>query len=437
MHKDRNALTLGIFTIIVVATFITVLLWISRGVGGSKKPIAIRFEPTTIMPPLSKGSAIFVGGQKVGRVTRSELIRAEGAAGRAAEFHVSIEGEIRSDIVLRSDCSAFAEGPPLGGDGIIKIDLGKSDDEFKGEYISGSDPGGFAAILASMQRELNAADPSSLMGQLKMQLDPESAASLMAKLHQSLGDVNTMTASLARELTPAEAATLLAKVHDVVDNINATTAQLRREFDPARPNVTIAKLHVAIDAINDGLLVMTRILSTGEMPITNTLANVEAMSAAIRDETDPDRAESLVAHLKTTSRLINTSLEDINTVTKTTRDVMVLNRENINRMLVNFKESSDHIKTGVKYVLRNPWRLMNAPKPAEIRQQAIMDAARGFSEAASRIDDATAQLRALAELHDGHIPADDADLVRIRADLAKAVELYQRAEAEVWRQLGP
>lgn len=436
MARERNAFKLGLFTIIVVTVFVSVLLWISKGVSGEMQPIIIRFKPSTIMPPLGEGSAILVGGQKVGKVTESQLLSEQPSGDAAPDYFVEVKGELRADLVLRSDCSAFAEGPPLGGDGMVKINLGTNDDVFKGDYIEGSDPGGFAAILASMQAELNGSDPNSLLGAIKVQLDPEATASLMAKLHQSLTDINTMTGSLATELSASERATILAKFHEIADNIGQMTGSLRREFDSTQPNVTLAKLHMAMDAINDSLTVLSRVLASGEGPISKTLVNIESTSEHIRDETDPEMPESLMAHLKKTSESINSSLADINTVTKTTRDVLVLNRENINRMLVNFKESSDHIKTGMKYVLRNPWLLMNKPTPAEQQQQAIFDAARSFSEAAARIDDASAQLRALAELHDGRIPIDDPDLARIQADLKKSADLYDRAEAEVWKQLG-
>lgn len=436
MAKERNAFKLGIFTIIVVVVAVVVLMLISKGVSGRMSTVFIRFEPTTIMPSLAPGSFVLVGGQKVGRVDATSLVRDTASDESKPTYYVEVKLSLRADIVLRADCSAFAEGPPLGGDGIVKIDLGKSDKLFLGEFIAGSEPGGFAALLASVQNEFDATNPASLLGQLKMQLDPEAASSLMTKLHQSMVDINSMTASLANELTVSERATVLSKLHLVADNIAEMTGSLRREFDPARPNVTLAKLHLAMDGINDGLAVITRILASGEAPITKTLANVETMSDHFRTETDPERPSSLMAHLKQTSALIKASVMDINTATKATRDLLVLNRENLNRTLINLKESSDHIKTGLKYVLRNPWKLFNPPTLAELRQQSLFDAARSFSEAASRIDGATAQLRALAELHNGQIPLDDPDLARIKADLKESAEIYDRAEAEVWKQLG-
>ena len=113
----------------------------------------------------------------------------------------------------------------------------------------------------------------------------------------------------------------------------------------------------------------------------------------------------------------------------------MLNRHNINRMLVNFKEASDHIKTGVKYVLRHPWRLLNEPSVTELKQQAVFDAARSFSEAAARIDSASSDLKALADLHDGSIPHEDPELARILADLKQTQGQYRKAEAQFWRML--
>lgn len=433
MKKPRNTLKLGVFTIFVVLLFIAVLIWISKGVGGDMQTITIHFEPSPSMPTIVPGSVVLVGGQKVGKVIEAGL---ESAGTDDSELYVRVKATIIASIELRADCAAVAEGPPLGGDGLIKLDLGKKADVFDGEFIKGSEPGGLGAIVTALQGELNGDDPDSLLGKIKSQLDPESELSILGKIHQSLGDVNMMTASLARELGPAEKATLMAKFHMIVDNVNETTSQLRREFDSGESQVLLNKVHLAMDAVNEGFETVTRIIKTGESPITHSLVNIEKTTANIAMETDPSHTDSLIAHLKETSIRIGTAVEDINTVTGTARDIIVLNRDNINRMLVNFKESSDHVKTGVKYVLRHPWRLLNEPSAQEMKQQAIFDAARSFSEAATRIDDASSQLRAIAELHQGSIPVDDPDLAKIRSDLLRTHEQYKKAEAELWKLLG-
>jgi ABC-type transporter Mla subunit MlaD len=440
MAAERNAFKVGLVTVIVTLTFFVILLWISRGVGGATQQISVRFKSSPAMPTLAPGSTVLVGGQKVGRVLTVDLqphaIKAKDTGETVESFGVLVKAEISRELVLRSDCQVFAEGPPLGGDGVVKIDLGKAKDKIQeGQVIEGADPGGFGAVLASLQGEFDGNNPDSLLGQIKSQLDPDGEASLMAKLLQSLNDINAVTSSLNRQMNAEERETLLAKIHQVMDNISTTTAVLRAEMDSQKPAVLLGKVHLAMDSMNDGLSTVAGVLKSNESRINHTFENIEKTTQNIAAETDPANADSLMAHFKKASIQLNSSLDDINIVTDTTRQVVVLNRENINKLLSNFKEASDHIKTGVKYVLRHPWRLLNEPKLAEIKQEAIFDAARSFADAASQIDDASAQLKALAELHDGNIPVTDPDLARIQAELKKTQERYQKAEQELWRQL--
>ncbi|MCB9854935.1 MAG: hypothetical protein H6818_04550 [Phycisphaerales bacterium] len=434
-EQRRNEFMVGVFTIIVVALFVTILIWIGKAAPGGQQRITIRFKPTPIMPPIKENAQVIVGGQPVGKVVSAALISEGGSASDRA-FFVEVVADIREDLVLHADCAAVPEAPALGGDALIKLDLGTMPAVFAGGVIEGSDPAGFAGVMASVQSELDANNPKGLLSAIKLQLDPDAENSLLGKLNTSLDDVNSMTSALALEMSPSDGRTLMGKIQRVAENINAVTGSLRQQFDDGEPDVLLTKLHFAIDSINGSLETVARVLATSEAPITRTLANVEDTSVHIAEQTDPDRPDSLMAEFRAASIKINESLKDMNTVTKTTRDVLVLNRENINRMLVNFKESSDHIKTGVKYVLRNPWQLLNPPNPNEIKEQAILDAARSFAEAATSLDDATAQLKALAELHNGTIPFDDPDLQQLRAELKTTQEKYQQAEAKLWAEFG-
>jgi ABC-type transporter Mla subunit MlaD len=441
MAKERNSLKVGIVTVITVVGAFAILLWISQSVGGEMQRITISFKPSAAMPTLAKGSAVLVGGQKVGQVLDARLdpqtVKDKGTGEPRTAFFLIVTAEIDKRLVLRTDCQVFAEGPPLGGDGIMKVDLGKAKELIiPGQVIVGAEPAGFGAILASLQGEFDGNNPDSLMGHIKSQLDPDSQASLMAKLLQSASDINAITASLSRELTPQDKETLLARIREVVDNINTTTAALRGEMETNKSTALLGKVHLAMDTMNAGLTSVTGLLKSGEPKLSHTIENIEETSENIARETNPAVADSLMAHFKQASAQLNDALSDINTVTATTRQVVVLNRENINKLLLNFKEASDHIKTGVKYVLQHPWRLLNEPKPSEMKQQAIFDAARSFSEAAGQIDDATAQLRALAELHGGAIPTNDPDLIRIQSDLNQTRDKYKKVEDELWRQLG-
>lgn len=439
MAADRNALKVGAVTIAVAVAFFMILIWISQGVSGSMSRIAVRFESSPAMPTLSPGSTVLVGGQKVGKITAATLNPYEvediATKKKVTRYYVWVEADIREDLTLMSDCEAIAEGPPLGGDGILKINLGVSPQPFTGEYIDGAQPAGFAAILASLQSEFDGANPSSLLGQIKTQLDPQADTSLIAKFLKSADDINAMTTALGNQLGSEEKTMLLGKIHAIVDNINFMTGSLRTETDGTSRQALLGKIHLAIDSLNDGLGSVSRVLTTNEPTLDRSLKNIAHMTDNLAGETDASRPDSLMAELKKTGVMISKTVDDVHTMTSTTREIVVINRENIDRMLVNFKEASDHIKNGMKYVLRHPWRLFNEPKQTEIKQLAIFDAARSFAEAATRIDDASAQLRALAELHDGAIPSDAPELDRIKADLDQSREKYKKAEEELWRQL--
>ncbi|HVP12654.1 MAG TPA: hypothetical protein VMV94_15870, partial [Phycisphaerae bacterium] len=383
MAKERNSLKVGIVTVVVVLTAFMILLWISQRVGGELQQITVQFKSSPAMPTLTTGSAVLVGGQKVGQVVNAHLepqtVKDKDSGESREAFVLIVNAEIEKKLVLRSDCQVFAEGPPLGGDGVVKIDLGKAKDIIKpGQVIQGAEPGGFGAVLATLQGEFDANNPGSLLGEIKSQLDPNAQMSLMAKLLQSANDINAITSSLSKQLQPEEKETLLAKIRAIADNINTTTAALRAEVDSQKPTVLLGKVHLAMDTLNDGLTSATGILKSNEPRLNHTVQNIEETTENISRATDPNRADSLMADLKKAGTQLNEALSDINTVTSTAREVAVLNRENINKLLSNFKEASDHIKTGVKYVLRHPWRLLNEPKPTEMKQQALFDAARSF-----------------------------------------------------------
>ena len=437
MAQRRNELQLGVLTLVVIGLAVAILISVKKEVVAGDKQVAIRFDPSPFMPPINEGAIVLVGGQTVGKVTTAKLQREAAATDEAQpSFHINVVANIRDDLVLRENCSAFAEAPALGGAAIIRLDLGTAEDVFDGAYIDGSPPDGFAGALASIQTELDGTREGSLLWQIKTQLDPEAEKSMVALLNKSLADVNTITESLSMQLTREEKDTLITKIKVVADNVAAMTTNLRNEFDRDQPEVMLAKLHATLDTLNVGIESMSRLVSNNEDALNRTITNVETTTNNIARETDGTKADSLVAQIRTGIDKLNTSLDDFNVITDTTRGIVVLNRQNINRLLINFKESSDHIKTGVKYVLRHPWRLLNAPDAKEMKEQAIFDAARSFAEAATSVDDAAARLQSLAELHNGSIPIEDPDLQVLRDDLKTTQTKYRQAEAKLWSEIG-
>ncbi|HRW52282.1 MAG TPA: hypothetical protein P5081_05300, partial [Phycisphaerae bacterium] len=84
-EQRRNEFMVGVFTIIVAALFVTILIWIGKAAPDGQQRITIRFKPTPIMPPIKEKAQVIVGGQPVGKVVSAALIR-EGDGEKAAFF---------------------------------------------------------------------------------------------------------------------------------------------------------------------------------------------------------------------------------------------------------------------------------------------------------------------------------------------------------------
>ncbi len=448
MPAQRNAVRLGATLIAVFLLFFAIVLWLPQTVvGGPARKIRVRFPQALPLPPLQEGSKVLVAGRPVGHVARLSLEEMPASAGGSGptDLYLVVTARIDERLRLRKDCRIRAVGEVLGGAGSLTIDVGSDPQPADLDAVlDGDPPGGFGAYLEALGRELDGANPRSLLGQIKTQMDPAAAASLMAKLHRSMDDLNDISRRAAVELDADQKRTLLAKLHETMDGMNAATAALREEMAADRPAALLGKTHAAFDALNAGLRTVVAMLEENRRPLHESVLHVQStadkldtrIAESIAQQTDIRNEAGLAAKLNLAMDRLNRAMSDVGDLTSTTRDVIVLNRENLNRLLVNFKETSDHLKSAAKYILRHPWRLFNKPDATEAKQQAIFDAARNFADAATRLEDASAQLRALADLHQGRIPADDEDLARLRVQLQQTFEKFQQAEKSLWTELG-
>ena len=102
-------------------------------------------------------------------------------------------------------------------------------------------------------------------------------------------------------------------------------------------------------------------------------------------------------------------------------------------MIVNLKETSDHLKAASKDIRRNPWRLFYQPTLEEASQANVFDAARSFSEAATKLDDALARLQTISQ--DGKTTVDDKQLKGLRDQLQQSFSQFSKVESALWEQL--
>ncbi|MBN1347498.1 MAG: hypothetical protein JXQ73_32710 [Phycisphaerae bacterium] len=458
MAKRRNNFVVGLTVLVMLALTIAVVIYVGASDlrGKPTRTMTIRFAPTLALPPLKEDSPILFAGRQVGRISELWLAPAEltdKAKGEKRNLMcLFVRATVRSDLDLRSDCEILPEGPILGGAGLLRIqDQGKSDKTLgPNDVVEGQGMGGFAAVTEQISeigglltRELDAQEKGSLMGLIKIQLDAREAGSLMAKLLQTMTDLNTISGSLKDQFDPKQGQALLAKLHVTMDHINVITGELQNQMDPKARSALLGKLQIALDTVNNSLQDVSGMLAENRPTIKTTLDNVQETTRTlndnvvktIADELNAENTKSLMAKIHRSVDLMTASLKDLNEITESTNEVVTLNKGTLDKILSNFKETSDHLTAAAKDLRRNPWRLLYRPTLVETKELNIFDAARAFAEAATRLDDATARLEGLTESREGKVPVDDPELKVIRSELQDTFKKFSAAEAALWKSL--
>lgn len=443
MPEQRNTFKLGLTVIAFFALFFGVLVFIAGTVQAGGQTFVVRFPADQITARLKKGGEVVCGGQNVGSIASIKLQNESGSAGTPA-LYVYVTARVDPVVGLREDCQIVPGEPLLGEVSKLEIrDRGVGRPVSPDKPIEGRAVPGLNASIGLLADQLDPKKKDSLISMIRGQLDAGNAASLVAKIHKSLDDLNEVTRNVSVQLNPGQRDVLISKLHAVLDNMNTATAYLRDQVDAKRNEAAIAKVHVALDSLNKALSTTTAMLEENRAPISQTVTHIrntaqtldERIAARVAEQLDVNNAVSLVSEIHGAMARLNTSLEDMNKITGTGRDVVVSNRDIVNKTIANLKETSESLKAGIKEVTRNPWRLFYKPTEQENNQMRIFDAARSFSDAAGQLDDAVTRLNSLVEAHGGQLRSDDKDLISIRDALQHSVEQFGQAEQSLWKQL--
>lgn len=442
MPRERNAFRLGLTLITFFVLFVAVLVFLAPR-GGGNLPLFVRYPHDTFTTVLKTGSEVSCGGKTVGSVKSVDLREEPGPSG-GESLSVMVSITVDSSLDLRRDCRIVPEDLLLGGPGKLVIAArGVGEPVAAGDVIDGEAGASVASLTRLLAAQLDARDPTSLLTLIRSQLDPADARSMMSKLHASIDDLNAVTLSVRNEFNPRQTAALLAKLHSVFDNVNEMTRLLRAEANGSSEQAMVGKLHRSLDAMNEGLTTIVAILKENREPLAATVGHIRGTSevleqqiaARIARQLDPADAAGLLAKVHVALDRLNGSLRDINVITASGRDVLVLNRDQLGRMIENLKETSDHLKAASKEIRRSPWRLFYQPTLAEAEQANVLDATRAFSEAATRLDDAVARLEVLSRESTATQPAGDEQLIQIRDQLQQTFQNFSKAESALWDRL--
>jgi ABC-type transporter Mla subunit MlaD len=448
MKSRRQDLMLGIVVLVFLALFVGTVLFVYPTLSGDTRQISVRFRHEQGLAPVKPGSPVLLSGAlQVGKVldVRTGLEPAKSPDGRDEHLVIIVDAEIEADLKLFQGCEITTSQPPVGGGGVLVIrDVGAPSAAEVTGPIDGLPPLGLSAAIDTLTEQV--LGPDGLLRKVDGLLDASAEGSLASKIGKSLDDVNAMTRTLRGQLDPGEQDALITKLHSIMQNVNDTTAALRAQLATGEGDkaTLIARVHLVLNELESGLAEANAMLKENRPAVRQTMASVESVTrqmdgellAAVKTELNRDDPSALLGKLHASMDRINTSLDNVVTVTDTGRKLVVMNRPLVEGTLENLKEASDQAKSLLMEIVLHPWRLWRPPTE-EVKKSDAFVAAQHFAEAATRLDDAASRLQAVVASSppDGDLLGSQDEIRAIQDSLKSAFERFQTAEDYLWEQM--
>lgn len=247
---------------------------------------------------------------------------------------------------------------------------------------------------------------------------------------RATASLDKAAASISLQLDPNVDGTVLAKVHIILDgvrevsgNIACISAAIRRETDSNRAASFLARLVESAAAVG-------RILHDAEPKISQTLTDVSVTAGHIRRYADANLG-ALLVRVHDISGEVLRAAQNLAEMSEKARSLVDRNSGNLDEMVQNFVLVSENLKATAAEVRRNPWRLLYKPDEKELNSANILEAARSFSAGAEQLDQTVNHLKAI----DPKTASPD-DLKKIRDRLQESFEKFTKAEQALLKELG-
>jgi ABC-type transporter Mla subunit MlaD len=448
--RKADEFKVGLTVVLILAAFVSVVMILGdwEGLTRTDRNYAIRFPIETDLLGLRAKDPVKLGGALVVGTVRSVSFD---AAGGAAGQTIAVGFSLDSDVTLKDDCRITVSASPIGGLSSLNILSPGKEGRPLGDNaaIDGVAPASFNQILTRIDTQMDPMNPHGLVSKLSVQLDPLDQNSIVAgikrqlnpddddaivakvgvamdRLNAAIENVRAASVHLKRELDPDVAETLMAKLNATMDEIQPLAASLRQEFlAPEGEAPSLAKVHSGLDKLNN-------ILESVKEAAAGLHQNVVARLGVQLDAKDPD---SLISKIGIGVDRLDESLANVQDTTLEVRDIIALNRINIDRMIENLKVTSDRLKAAGEDLRRNPWKLFYQPGDKETAETLLVDSARGFADAATRLNDVATNLKAISEKQFEGVPIGEDQLADIQAQLQSTFKQFSQAEQKLWEAL--
>ena len=313
-----NEAKVGTFVIVAVIIFVYVFISVANvQLAGGKVSYRTYF---TFAAGLDTGTLVRFGGLKAGIV---DVVRPY--ADDPTKVEVIIE--MRTDIPVNEDSVATAASLSALGERYLEVSTGSAD-------AARTEPGGVirsqeTLTLDDLTAQIStvSAEATVLMGDIRANF-----ISLTDRAEILLDNLNELTGERNRQ-----------QLESLLENSNQMITEQRPKFD--KITTQTSEMLVKVDELLDD---MRQIAKHAD----KTMGNLDQTITETREPLKRDLAQ-IEATLKDTRRLI----EDM-------QALVVVNEENVNEMLENFRVSSENIERLTDELRQRPWSLIRVkPKP--------------------------------------------------------------------------
>ena len=391
-NQDRNAFKAGVFIVISIVLIIGVIVAI-KGFGRLVEPQQVRtatFSLADDIGGLRVGDDVRVGGLKVG-IVRSLRIERQTEGGAGQQPRILVTFDLPERIQLREGARIGVQNTVTGTSWLNFDHLGEGAPIAEDVPLVGR-PGTMTEVLNTVR-----------------ELAPE--------LKQIARDIRTVT---------------LPKVNTTADNASGLLADARGDLKPA-----LERYHGAMTRLTEALTHLRDILGDGKGDIRTTIANLKDSTGTIKETLPPvmNKLDTALAKVNTSLDTVQVALRDVNETAANAkhlsgdvRSIITRNRSRIDELAQSAKEAGDNLKFATAEIRRSPWRLLYKPRPGEVANLNLFDAARDFAAGANDMSDAATALRdALKD------PKADPKMIQQLVDqLDKSFGNFRHVESALW-----
>lgn len=393
MQKQRDAFKAGLFIVISIALIIAVIVGI-KGIGRLIEPQQVRSVVFTLADDiggLRVGDDVRVGGLKVG-IIRTRTI--EDPETENTPAHILITFNMPERLVLREGARVGVQSTITGTSWLNFDDLGV------GKPL---------------------ADDAVLAGQ------PGTMTKVMTALGKLAPELQAIVADIRQVTIP--------KLNTTADNTAALTGDIKNRI----PEM-VDRYNKLADRLTEAGAHLRDILGDTKGDIRTTMSNVSSATGTIKEKLPPvmDKLNSALTKVDSSIDTLQPALKDLNStvanakdVSESVKSILTRNRTRIDEMIKSVKEAGDNLKFATAEVRRSPWRLLYKPRPGEVANMNLFDAARDFSDGANDMSDAATALR--DALKDPN--ADPEMIQKLVNQLDESFGKFQKVEDELWERV--